>query len=194
MSQNGELRSRILEQARILLLKKGYSAVSMRKIAKAVGCTPTSIYIYFDNKDALIHALIEEGMEKLHGALGEAVHQESNPCQCFRRICLVFLEFGIQNPEYYEIMFLLHPDKMERYPSDKYRRARRNLELFAETLSAARADRSFDPMLSATVLWSLLHGAISLLLAQRLDVGIPTAVFMDQVVEHASAMLLPKSP
>lgn len=194
MSANGDLRSRILEQARILLLKEGYSAVSMRKIAKAVGCTPTSIYIYFDNKDALIHALIEEGMEKLHGALGEALQQEPDPRQRFRRICRVFLEFGIQNPEYYEIMFLLHPDKMERYPSDKYRRARRNLELFAETLSAARGDRSFDAMLSATVLWSLLHGAISLLLAQRLDVGIPAAVFMDQVVEHASAMLLPKSP
>ena len=194
MSQNGDLRSRILEQARVLLLEEGYSAVSMRKIAKAVGCTPTSIYIYFDNKDALIHALIEEGMEKLHSGLGAAVEQEPDPRQRFRRICLVFLEFGIQNPEYYEIMFLLHPEKMERYPSDKYRRARRNLELFAETLSAARADRSFDPMLSATVLWSLLHGAISLLLARRLDVGIPATVFIDQVVAHASAMLLPESP
>ena len=193
MSQNGELRSRILEQARILLLKKGYSAVSMRKIAKAVGCTPTSIYIYFDNKDALIHALIEEGMEKLHGALVAAVQEHVDPRQRFAGICLAFLQFGIQNPAYYEIMFLLHPEKMKRYPTDKYRRARRNLELFADTLREARTDCSFDPMLSATVLWSLLHGSISLLLAQRVDVGIPTAVFLDQVVAHASAMLFPTS-
>jgi len=193
MTQTGELRSRILEQARILLLKEGYLAVSMRKIAKAAGCTPTSIYIYFDNKDALIHALIEEGMEKLHGALVAAAGEKADPRQRLEGICLAFLQFGIQNPAYYEIMFLLHPEKMERYPTDKYRRARRNLELFADTLREARTDCSFDPMLSATVLWSLLHGSTSLLLAQRVDVGIPTAVFFDQVVAHASAMLLPES-
>jgi AcrR family transcriptional regulator len=192
MTQIGELRNRILEQTRVLLLREGYSAVSMRKIAKAVGCTPTSIYLYFDNKDTLIHALIEEGMEKLHTALEAVSAEETVPRRRFRRICRVYLDFGIGNPEYYEIMFLLHPEKMERYPTDKYRRARRNLELFAETLREARGDSSFDPMLSATVLWSLLHGAISLLSAQRLDVGIPTSTFLDQVVEHATAMLLPE--
>ncbi|MCP4092354.1 MAG: TetR/AcrR family transcriptional regulator [Planctomycetes bacterium] len=194
MTANGDLRSRILEQARVLLLKEGYSAVSMRKIAKAVGCTPTSIYIYFDNKDALIHALIEEGMELLAGDLAKASAPDSEPRARFRGTCLAFLEFGIQNPEYYQIMFLLHPEKMERYPTDKYRRARRNLELFADILREVRSGSSFDPMLSATVLWSLLHGAISLHLAQRLDVGMPASTFIDQVVEHAESMLLPESP
>lgn len=193
MTANGDLRSRILEQARVLLLKEGYSAVSMRKIAKAVGCTPTSIYIYFDNKDALIHALIEEGMELLAGALATASAQDQEPRARFQRTCLAFLEFGIQNPEYYQIMFLLHPEKMERYPTDKYRRARRNLELFADILREVRVGSSFDPMLSATVLWSLLHGAISLHLAQRLDVGMPASIFIAQVVEHAETMLLPQS-
>ena len=110
MTTNGNLRGRILEQARVLLLKEGYSAVSMRKIAKAVGCTPTSIYIYFDNKDALIHALIEEGMELLAVDLGSASKLDSAPRPRFRRICMAFLEFGIQNPEYFQIMFLLHPE------------------------------------------------------------------------------------
>lgn len=193
MSPNGDLRSRILEQARVLLLQEGYGAVSMRKIAKAVGCTPTSIYIYFDNKDALIHALIEEGMETLHGALEVAALGEPEAKRRFRCICSAFLEFGVNNPEYYEIMFLLHPEKMQRYPTDKYRRARRNLELFADTLTEARPDSSFDSMQGATILWSLLHGAISLLLAQRLDVGMSKTMFMEQVVDHASAMLLPES-
>jgi len=48
-------------------------------------------------------------------------------------------------------------------------------------------------MLSATVLWSLLHGAISLHLAQRLDVGLPASTFIEQVVEHAETMLLSES-
>lgn len=189
MSENGNLRSRILQQARILLVQEGYAAVSMRKIATAAGCTPTSIYLYFDNKDALIHTLIEEGMDSLHEQLLLAAEGIQDPAARVRSQCVAFMEFGLGNPEYYEIMFLLHPERMSRYPSDKYRRARRSLELLAEELRALPKEVA-DPVQSATVLWSLLHGATSLCLARRLDVGIPIPAFIDQVVEHASSMLL----
>ena len=192
MARNGDLRRQILEQARSLLLGQGYAQVSMRKIASAVGCTPTSIYLYFDSKDALFHSLIEEGMDRLHQQLSVVVERNPEPEKRFRRLCRSFLEFGLENPEFYEIMFLLHPEQMKRYPSDKYRKARRNLQIFADALASARgADPDFDPILGATVVWSLLHGAVSLQLAHRVDVSLSTSAFLDQVVEHSVQMLQP---
>lgn len=192
MARNGDLRRQILEQARSLLLGQGYAQVSMRKIASAVGCTPTSIYLYFDSKDALFHSLIEEGMDRLHQQLAVVVERNPEPEERFRRLCRSFLEFGLENPEFYEIMFQLHPEQMKRYPSDKYRKARRNLQIFADALASARgAEPDFDPILGATVVWSLLHGAVSLQLAQRVDVSLSTAAFLDQVVEHSVQMLQP---
>lgn len=195
MARTSDLRRKILEQARSLLLAEGYAQVSMRKIANAVGCTPTSIYLYFDSKDVLFHSLIEEGMIRLHEQLETVVSLFPDPEDRFRRLCRGYLEFGLENPEFYEIMFLLHPEQMMRYPTDKYRKARRNLQFFADAIAASRCDDpDRDPILSATVVWSLLHGAISLHLAKRVDISLSTPAFVEQVVEHSVQMLQPQNP
>ena len=56
-------------------------------------------------------------------------------------MCRAYLRFAIENPAYYEIMFTLHPQHMERYPQDKYRRVRRNLELMGALLGRAAGKR-----------------------------------------------------
>ena len=195
MARNGDLRRQILEQARSLLLAEGYAQVSMRKIANAVGCTPTSIYLYFDSKDSLFHSLIEEGMTRLYEQLETVVSMYADPGDRFRRLCRGYLEFGLENPEFYEIMFLLHPEQMMRYPTEKYRKARRNLQIFADAIADSRpGEPNSDAILSATVVWSLLHGAISLHLAKRVDTNLSTPSFIEQVVEHSVQMLQPHNP
>lgn len=189
--QNGDLRRGILDEARSILLAEGYAQVSMRKIASAVGCTPTSIYLYFDSKDVLFHALIEEGMERLFEQLANAAESDGDVGRRFRRLCRSFLEFGLENPEYYEIMFVVHPDQVARFPSDKYRKARRNLQLFAGLLAEARGDDGRDPLELATVVWAQLHGAVSLILSRRLDVSLDTADFLDATVAQAARVLEP---
>ena len=174
MARNtGELRVSILEEARKILLADGYGHLSMRRIASAVGCTPTSIYLYFESKDDLVHALIEEGMERLFDQLAAVAEGSGDPARRFERMCRSYLEFGMENPEYYEIMFVVHPEQMTRFPSEKYRKARRSLQLFAELLEEARGDAPGDASgelkVDASVLWSLLHGAATLMLARRLD-------------------------
>lgn len=49
----------ILDAAMQLLKSEGESGLSMRKIAKLLQVTPTSLYGYFDNKDSLLAALAE---------------------------------------------------------------------------------------------------------------------------------------
>lgn len=50
----------ILDAAMQLLKAEGDSGLSMRKIAKHLQVTPTSLYGYFDNKDSLLAALAEQ--------------------------------------------------------------------------------------------------------------------------------------
>lgn len=194
MARNGDLRRAILEESRRLLLEEGYASVSMRKVAAAVGCTATSIYLHFENKDALIHALIEEGMDLLHEVLLEASRSETPVPERYEGMCRAFLDFGLANREYYEIMFQMTPMEMRRYPTEKYRKARRNLELFAEVLLEARgASTDFDPALGSIVLWSQLHGALSLIHAKRVDKRYDTEVFINSTIAHAMCLLQPAS-
>lgn len=192
-----DLRRTILDVTRHLLVTDGYQNLSMRKIARAIGYSATSIYLYFENKDALFHALIEEGMDRLYGSLeaAAAAHPEE-PFARLQAVCRSYIDFGLRNPEYYEIMFMLHPERMERFPLEKYRRARRNLDVIAAALEEGAQEGCFAlgrTRVAASTIWAALHGAVSLLLAGRLDARIEQVVFVEEVVEQATrGLLIPK--
>ncbi|HRK73558.1 MAG TPA: TetR/AcrR family transcriptional regulator, partial [Rhodothermales bacterium] len=115
------LRREILDTTRRLLIQDGYQNLSMRKIANAIGYSATSIYLYFENKDNLVHALIDEGMEKMQQLLLGIDNLLTDPLKALRELCNRYVAFGLENPEYYEVMFQLHPARMARYPVEKYR-------------------------------------------------------------------------
>jgi AcrR family transcriptional regulator len=187
--QNGDLRRLILDTTRHLLVQEGYQNLSMRKIARAIDYSATSIYLHFDSKDALLHALIDEGMTRLYDQLrATADDHPDDPVERLEALCRQFITFGLENPEYYEVMFLLHPERMERYPAEKYRRARRNLDVIAATLSAGVRKGVFrveDPRVSASTIWASLHGAVSLILAERIDVRIEGDAFIESMIQQA---------
>lgn len=183
-----DLRRAILDRTRHLLVAEGYNHLSMRKIARAVGCSATSIYLHFENKDALVHALIDEGFERLNARLTAAAEAHADPAARLTAIGRAYIAFGCENPEYYEVMFQLHPERMARYPAEQYRRARRSLEVIAETLGAGAASGVFavdEPDVAAHVHWAALHGVISLLLARRVDVRVSEGAFVEAAVRHA---------
>ncbi len=189
-----DLRRRILDTTRHLLVREGYRSLSMRRIARAIGYSATTIYLHFKDKDHLLHALIDEGMGHLYDTLqaAEAAHP-ADPAVRLEALCRAYVAFGQDNPEYYEIMFLLDTERMERYPAEKYRRARRNLDLIAATLEEGAARGLFavdDPRVSASTAWAMLHGIVSMLLAGRLDVRIDREAFVETSIRQALAGFL----
>ena len=52
-----ELRGEILDAARDLFLREGYENVSMRKIAEKIEYSPTTIYLYFQDKADLLDCI-----------------------------------------------------------------------------------------------------------------------------------------
>ncbi len=187
MTRSGgpETRSAILEEARKVLVEQGYRSLSMRPLASAVGCTATSIYLYFKNKDALIHALIDEGMGMLHEQLTAALASAESIPGKMRELSSAYFDFGLANPEYYEVMFMLHPKFMERYPAEMFRRARRNLELFATQIPNHGELATEERQAQGIQVWSSLHGAVSLLIAKRVDVRIPAEKLRELAIDQA---------
>lgn len=184
-----DLRRLILDHTRRLLVTGGYDGLSMRKIARGVGCSATSIYLHFESKDALTHALIDEGMRKLYAEL--TAEADDHPARRLDALCRAYVRFGLGNPEYYQVMFQLHPERMARYPPEDYRRARRNVERFEEALADGAAAGSLrlvsPPDVAAMALWTALHGLVSLLLAERVDARVAGDAFIDAAIRQALA-------
>jgi AcrR family transcriptional regulator len=53
-------RAQILDSAMRVFAQKGFSRATNKDIAHAAGITPGLIYHYFENKEALLYAIIEE--------------------------------------------------------------------------------------------------------------------------------------
>jgi len=180
----------MLDAARQCLVEDGYKGLSMRKIARQVGCSVGTIYLYFKNKDDIFHALIDEGFEQLYQAYLAVLSAETDPYRRLEGICRAYVDFGRSQPEYYAIMYMHHPTMVERFPQALYRRARRVLDVSAEILEAcAQAGRLQigEPFTAATLLWSAMHGITSLIISQRVDVRFDQAALIDQAIQQAIA-------
>src|SRR5687767_7953678 len=72
------LRRTLLDAASRLLVAEGPQALTMRRVADAVGCSTTVLYTAFGSKDSLADALFREGFERLRRRL-EAVAPADDP-------------------------------------------------------------------------------------------------------------------
>lgn len=179
-----DIRRNILDVTRSLLIKHGITHLSIRMISREVGCSVGTIYFHFENKDVLIHSLIEEGFNKLIERQSDIIESESDLLKQIRLLCHEYIGFALDNPEYYEIMFMLKPERMARYPAQKYRNARRSIEIFSDILQKAYDQKLItlkNPAIHTNIIWSCLHGIVSLLLAKRIDIRID----QNQLIEAA---------
>ena len=111
-----DTRERIFKAARRLFDEKGLDGVSLRNVAKKIGITPMAIYRHFEDKEALIDALVLDGLGEWSARV-EALP----PQQAFIRIAQIgeaYLDFALKEPRRYEAAFLLHSSKARRYPDD----------------------------------------------------------------------------
>ena len=178
-----DLKQAILDEARRVLEEQGYTSLSTRRLASAVGCTATSIYLYFKSKDALIYALIEEGFEELNERMLRASDLPGTPLERLERASMEYVRFGLERTHFYEIMYTLRAEQMERFPAASYRRASIGLEAFAKMAGMGPE----DGLLSGTALWSSLHGLVSLMIAKRVDVSIDRDALIAHTVHSACA-------
>ena len=86
-------REEILQAAKELFLEQGYDATTIRRIADRVGISAPALYLYFNDKEALILALCDQTFAHLIDTIGEiekTVHDLSGARPPLRR-CLCAL-------------------------------------------------------------------------------------------------------
>ena len=96
----------ILEESMKLFVEEGFSKVSVRKIAERVQYSPTTLYLYFKDKNELLFALHQEAFQGLIAKF-MVVAPIADPFEQLIAMGHEYLKFAIENPELYELMFLM---------------------------------------------------------------------------------------
>lgn len=192
------LRNEILQVSKDLLIKEGFSKMSMRRIAGRANITATSIYLHFENKDDLLLTLIEESIKKLKQALQNAVNKEYGWIDQLKILADTYVNYALDHPQEYEIIYMVRPEEMPKYPKDKFRDVRSAYELIANIINETDQNEYSeveDSLISAYSFWAQLHGVVSVILNRRLDTRIPQSIFIEQSIEHIiKGFIIQKTP
>src|SRR3954467_11280742 len=99
-----EQGTRILEAASELLSTEGASALSVRRIAAAAGCSTMGLYSRFGGKDGVGDELYAEGFERLVDAM-KAEQPTDDPLADLRRGAGCYRDTALANAPHYLVMF-----------------------------------------------------------------------------------------
>lgn len=160
-----EFRRKILDAARELFINEGYERFSMRKLAKEIDYSATTIYLYFKDKDALLFAICEEFFEHLSVQLNHIRSLSQGPIDTLRQTLLYLMEFGLKQPNQYKLIFFtksIYGTREELF--EKESMARNTYFVFKEIVQdciTAGKLREMDVEVIVDTLASASHGVIA---------------------------------
>ena len=164
-----EKRGLILETAMRLFIEEGFENVSMRRIAEKIEYSPAAIYLYFKDKNEILFALQVEGFEKFY-ALQKTILSEKNPWERLRKHGKAYIKFALENPEYYDLMFIMRGPIKELKAKKEWEIGMRSYDFLKENIEACMSAGYLpraDLDVAAFAIWSFTHGIVSLVIRDR---------------------------
>jgi len=162
--EGSKLREEILAAAADLLERDGNEdAVTLRAVAREVGISAPSIYGHFDDREAIVAAVIDSVFTDFVAALRAAIVGVDDPVQRLRRVGRAYLAFAAERPRRYRLLFDRRDLERDDRPRADVRRD--SFGVLADALQAcvdAGRSTSIDVLGDATSMWTSLHGFATL--------------------------------
>jgi AcrR family transcriptional regulator len=166
-----EMREAILRAAIKLFAEESFEKVTMRRIAEAIDYTPGTLYWYFKDKDEIVFALHQRGFEMLF-ARQVPTMSIADPVERLARLAEVYIDFALENPQYYDLMFINSATGrcIER-DEGSWKAGEAAFGVLRETvrqvIESGRMRGTSDPDVAAYACWAAVHGIASLRIRNR---------------------------
>jgi AcrR family transcriptional regulator len=174
-SQNyhhGDLKNALIEAGAKILSEEGAAALTLRKVARQAGVSHSAPYAHFADKQALIAAISTEGFKKLYAKTAAVIEAHvGNPLQQLIEAAWAYIEFSINNPSYFRIMFSSVLEKEKDYP-EFVEISQQTFAQVVEIVAACQKAGILRPApadLMAVAVWGHVHGIISLALEGQIS-------------------------
>ena len=182
----------ILDAARRIARADGWPAVTIRRVADALGYSSPLLYEHFRDKEGMLTAVLHEGFRTLAEGMAAAAARPLDPADrddYALGVAAAYLEFARRDPVVYRLMNGMAGVPLD--PAATMQGAALTCEIGVGAVrlwAAATGVRLPDPLAATEVLWCAMHGVTCLGLAGRLDV--PGDAYADAMLNDAVGALL----
>jgi AcrR family transcriptional regulator len=167
-------RADILDVARAIGMRDGWSAVTIRAVANELGYSSPLLYEHFRDKGHLLTEIAVDGMNLLHARLAEGLPPTS------RAAVVVMIErywtFVIENTQLYRLMNGMDGSLIDNV---EVGRSAQSLCMFLATAVLpllGRGATEAEAMVLTYELWALLHGMAALYLDRSIPFDMESVV------------------
>jgi AcrR family transcriptional regulator len=169
---HGDLRSALIQAGISLLSEGGKEQLTLRKCAARAGVSHAAPAHHFDGLSGLRGAIAQEGFRLFRLSMLAAC-DDTNPSDLDRLkgICSGYLNFAIQNPALFELIFSSAP--LVNLETDLKQGTAYSYGVLRDAC-APFVPLGQDPMVIETQVWSLIHGYTHLYMASRFGPVDPT--------------------
>jgi AcrR family transcriptional regulator len=165
-------RDRLCEIATHRFAERGYAGVSLRGLARDLGCSPTTPYRYFDDKDEILAIVRVRAYEELQAYGCRALRRPGAPLERLERLGMAYLRFARENPHAYQIAFELFQPDAARFPALVRARAGAwQVIRDAVVLAIESGALAGNVDVVSHIFWAGMHGLVTLELAGQLQAG-----------------------
>jgi AcrR family transcriptional regulator len=171
--QKLEIRKAILDASMKLFVEQGFENVSIRKIADLIEYSPTTVYLYFKDKNEILFELHEVGFQKLAEYFAD-LWTIKNPLVRLHKMGEYYMKFGLENPAFYDLMFILNApmDSLQDLEKCEWTSGDQALGKLKETIQECM-DKNLiekgDVDAISMAIWAVVHGMVSLAIRKRFD-------------------------
>jgi AcrR family transcriptional regulator len=161
-------KDRILAAAKSVLDRDGLPGLTVRKVTDEAGLSPMAMYRHFADKDALLNALMDDGLLAWEG-LARSI-RVSDPIEWLLALGEAFLDFALKEPHRFDAAFFLPAPRARQYPDDFVagRSPVMAMALVRIDEARTRGDLGAAPAIDVALAFSaLVQGLVSMYRANR---------------------------
>jgi AcrR family transcriptional regulator len=160
---------KILDAAHALFDSEGPEAVSMRRVAEAVGITPMAIYRHFPNREALLKRLSDDSFNSVAHEWKRR-SSGTDPVKRLMALSEPYLDYALMHPHLFDHAFSVRRDDARKFPKDFRADLSPTLNIVIDAIKEGMAKgvlKKDDPYDVAMVMWAQQHGLVMLYRAGR---------------------------
>ena len=161
-------KDRIFSAAKVVVDREGIANLTIRKVAARAGLSPMALYRHFADKEALLSALVEDGLAAWEKVVRSLTAQD--PMEWLGELIDAYMHFALKQPHRFDAAFFLPARDARQYPGDFAAGRSPVMAMIMVRIDQARADgRMGDkPALEIVLsLSALAQGMVSMLRANR---------------------------
>ena len=163
---HGNVKEALVLAAVQLLQSEPVQNLTLRRLAKEVGITPTAVYNHFSDKDALVAAIKMEGFDKFNQYLRQHCSEVNDPEKIFLELGIAYYRFSREFPSQFDVLFNYRIPQ-ESNTEELIETACQSQDLLKEVIRAIMIKRNKEyneeTLIRASVLaWTQIHGLVTL--------------------------------